>query len=177
MTAMWHGTVVVGRSLRRDRLGVAALEFSLVAGVLVALLLGVFDIGSAVQQNIRLAEAVRAGGQFAISFPTLLDAGGACPVTSGDSPAAPTSAACAITQALPASWSDVTINVSCQCANNGSALNSPSPCTSTSQCDPSANERYVTLQVTRPFAGILPPAAYDFTSITSNTASYVVRVQ
>jgi Flp pilus assembly protein TadG len=56
-------------TIRCDRRGIAALEFALIAPVLLLLLLGAYDIGSAVQQRLVLQGALRAGARYAISFP------------------------------------------------------------------------------------------------------------
>ncbi|MGD0103354.1 MAG: TadE/TadG family type IV pilus assembly protein [Rhodopila sp.] len=50
--------------------GVAAAEFALIAPVLIAMMLSVYDIGNAVWQRLLLQQALRAGGQYAMSFPT-----------------------------------------------------------------------------------------------------------
>jgi Flp pilus assembly protein TadG len=51
------------------RRGVAALEFALIAPVLILLLLGVYDIGNAVDEQMVMQQALRAAGQYAMSFP------------------------------------------------------------------------------------------------------------
>jgi Flp pilus assembly protein TadG len=55
------------------RRGVAALEFALVAPILLALLLSVYDIGGVIEQRLVLEQALRAGGQYALSFPDRTD--------------------------------------------------------------------------------------------------------
>ena len=60
----------IGR-LYRDRRGVAALEFAIIGPIMVTLLmLGIYDLGNAAQQQISLHEAVRAGGAYALNHPT-----------------------------------------------------------------------------------------------------------
>jgi Flp pilus assembly protein TadG len=78
----------------RDRRGASALEFGAVGAVLAGLLLGVWDVGNAVQQQIRLTEALRAAAEYARSFPT-------------DS----TGISDAVTRALPSGWTNVTVSV------------------------------------------------------------------
>ena len=56
--------------LCRDRRGVSAIEFALIAPAMVALMFGAYDFGNAAQQQIQLQAAVRAGGAYAISRPT-----------------------------------------------------------------------------------------------------------
>jgi Flp pilus assembly protein TadG len=58
------------RAARGARGGVAGAEFALVAPVFVLLLLSVYDIGNAVHQRLLLQQALSAGGQYAVSFPT-----------------------------------------------------------------------------------------------------------
>jgi Flp pilus assembly protein TadG len=60
---------VFGR-LCRDRRGVSAIEFAIIAPIMVTLMLGAYDVGNAALQQIRLQEAVRSGGAYAISWPT-----------------------------------------------------------------------------------------------------------
>jgi Flp pilus assembly protein TadG len=58
------------RALRRNASGIAAAEFALIAPVMVTLLLSTYDVGNAVQQQLQLQQALRAAGQYAMSFPT-----------------------------------------------------------------------------------------------------------
>ncbi|MBU8537346.1 TadE/TadG family type IV pilus assembly protein [Falsiroseomonas tokyonensis] len=53
----------------RDRRGLAALEFCIAAPMLVTVLVGVMDLGRAIDQTIRLETAARDGAQYALSFP------------------------------------------------------------------------------------------------------------
>lgn len=50
---------------RNSRSGVAAVEFAVIAPVLTVLLAGATNVGLAVDHSIRLANAARAGAQFA----------------------------------------------------------------------------------------------------------------
>jgi Flp pilus assembly protein TadG len=87
------------RRLRHDRFGVAVTEFALVAPVLATLLVGVVDIGGAVYQQAMLQQALRAGGQYAVSFPT----------QSGSIDDPNNGILLAIQQALPANLTNVTV--------------------------------------------------------------------
>jgi Flp pilus assembly protein TadG len=79
---------------RKPRGGTAAMEFALVAPIMVLLFMAAFDLGNAAQQLIVLNQAVRAGGVYANSFPT--DTTG---ITN------------AVTNALPSDWAgSVTLN-------------------------------------------------------------------
>ncbi len=53
------------RHLRRNRKGTAAVEFALVAPLLIALLGAATDLGLAFSQSVRLSAAVRAGVAYA----------------------------------------------------------------------------------------------------------------
>lgn len=50
-----------------DRKGAAVIEFVIVAPVLFLVMFGLFNIGNAIQQEISLEQAVRAGGILALS--------------------------------------------------------------------------------------------------------------
>jgi Flp pilus assembly protein TadG len=58
------------RMFRLGRRAVSALEFALVAPLLLLLMLAANDFGNALQQATRLETAARAGAQFALAFPT-----------------------------------------------------------------------------------------------------------
>lgn len=151
---MWCLSSAALSLLARDRRGISALEFGLVGGVLVVLVLSVWDLGSAAQQEIRLQEALRAAAQYASSFPT---------DTAGISNA--------VTNALPAGWADVSVATptnSCACwsSSGGTAASSTCSCPTGTVL-----ERMITLGVSRPFSPLL------IQSITSISASYVVRYQ
>lgn len=142
------------RFLARDRRGVSALEFGLIAGVLATILLSVWDIGNAMQQEIRLEQALRAAAQYAQSFPT--DTAG---ITA------------AVTNAVPAGWSDVSVaapSSACYCASSGSAAVASPGCTCPSG---ETLERFLTLGASRPYSAAL------LTSITTLSGTYVLRYQ
>lgn len=83
--------------VREQRRGVAAVEFALVATPMLILMLGVYDVANAVQERLLMQQALRAGGQYAISFPPPvgdITSSGAAAVVS------------AVNQALPQSWKD-----------------------------------------------------------------------
>lgn len=120
-TTRWK-SIILG--LRRDARGVAAAEFALIAPILAALLFGVFNIGNLVYQQSVLQQALRAGGLYALSFPTQTGA-----LNSPNS-----GIAMAIMQALPPTWTDA----------NPTAVLSPAP--------PAGPPYYITMTVTRPYA-------------------------
>ncbi len=116
-----------------DRRGVAAVEFAVILPVLAVALMGTIDLGSAIQQALRLEAAARAGAQYAMSTPT--DQAG---IES------------AVRNALTG-WDDVTVQpaaMSCVCPGSGAVS-----CSSTT-CGP-AVQRYVSIVVTRSFSGLL----------------------
>ncbi|WP_051328716.1 TadE/TadG family type IV pilus assembly protein [Geminicoccus roseus] len=126
--------------LARDRRGIAALEFAVILPVLALTLMGVIDLGGAIQQSLRLEAAARAGAQYAMSAPT--DSAG---ITA------------AVRQALPG-WNDIVVQptaMTCVCPGSGATS-----CTSTSCA--TALQRFVSITVTRGFSPILLP---NFTSV------------
>lgn len=58
------------KTLRNDRRGVALLEFALILPLLIVLITGFYDVGRACAEEIDLYQAVRAGGQIALAFPS-----------------------------------------------------------------------------------------------------------
>ena len=92
----------------QSRRGTAAIEFALIGGSLVTMMLFAVDGGSVVQQAVMLNEAVHAGGFYAQSFPTDTDG-----IKS------------AVAAALPSSWTDVTPNVAESCGGPGASWTDP----------------------------------------------------
>ncbi len=141
----------------RDRRGVSAIEFGAVVPVIALILTATYDLGNLVQMRMKLSEAAYAGGQYAVAFPSN---------ASGIS--------AAITAALPAGWSDVTITgpttvCTCWTAGGGEAAAS---CASDPVC-PTGQvlQRTITLSLTKPYSPLM------MVSLTSISASYVTRVQ
>ncbi len=140
------------RALWRNCRGVAAAEFALIAPAILTLMLAAYDIGNAVQERMQLEQAVRAGAQYALSWPD--DTQG---ITN------------AINYALP--WTPTTINVSLACwCWSSSAGETESSCPATCP-NGSVNRSYVTLTATNNATPFL------FSAVTGNSATYVVRVQ
>lgn len=140
------------QTVRGDRRGAVAVEFAFIVPMVATMLMGLYDIGYAVQQRLMLQQAVRAGGQFALAFPTL-----------------PVSIMQAVQKALPPEWTDVTVSVPALC---GCPAAPPS-----SDCAPGCelgetSETFVTLTVSRPFGALMLA-----TILPRSTASYVVQVQ
>lgn len=149
------------RSIWRDRRGVAALEFSVIALFMVTLMLAAYDLGNAAQEQIQLQQAVRAGGQYAMSFPT--DTAG---IQS------------AVTNALPNGWNlSSAPAIACYCLNPGtggtSALGSCSA-TSLQTCTGANIGKMVSITATMPYTSLTVLFA---NAIPNNTATYVARFQ
>jgi Flp pilus assembly protein TadG len=142
-------------ALRRDRRGVAATEFALVASVMLTLLLGLYDIGNAIQTRLQLEQAVRAGAQYAMSFPDQTS-----------------NIETAIKSALPVNWTSTTVNVSplaCWCWSSAGG-NTSTPCSTT--CPAGTTKRsYETLTAS------INSTPFLFSAVTGNSATYVVRFQ
>ena len=133
----------------RDRRGVAALEFAAILPVLAVTLMSLIDLGSAIQQSIRLEAAARAGAQHAMATPS--DQAGI---------------ANAVRAALPG-WTDLTVApaaMTCVCPGTG-----PTGCASTTCAV--ALERYVSISVTRSFTGLL------LTGLTTLRGDMTLRIR
>jgi len=115
---------------RLGRRAVSALEFAVVAPLLVLLMVAASDFGSALQQATRLETAARSGAQYALAFPS--DAAGLTAAT---------------VEALPTVWQDGATNVLQQCTCDGFALGA-----CTSNC---AGELVITVTTRRAFAPVL----------------------
>ena len=113
------------------RRAISAIEFALVAPILLLLLLGAADFGGALQQATALETAARAGAQFALARPS--DTAGIEGATRA---------------ALPDGWagnSNVQATRSCFCSGTASA------------CDATCvNNIQVVVTVTRPYTTLLP---------------------
>jgi Flp pilus assembly protein TadG len=143
------------RRFCRNRRGVSAIEFAIIASILVTLMFGAYDLGNAAQQQIALQEAVRTGGQYALHFPT--------------NPAAVQSA---VTSALPAGWAlsnpgGVPV-VTCSCGKAGTYNDCSAPpanCTA---------PMLVTINAQMAYTALTPVGA----ALPANlTATYVTRFQ
>ena len=103
-------------ALRRAEAGVSAVEFALAAPILVALTLGIIDLGLAYSAQIRVQQAAQAGAQYAL-------------VHGFDS----TSISSAVTSATALSVSaSPAPSQTCGCVSSGNVtLSGSSPCTNT----------------------------------------------
>ncbi len=92
------------RLLWRDRRGAAALEAAAVAPLLLFVIGASADFGRALSQGVELTNAVRAGGQYAVTSPQFTTPqGGVDPVTQ------------AVKNALPANLQSATVTMTCHC--------------------------------------------------------------
>jgi Flp pilus assembly protein TadG len=143
------------RLLCRDQRGVSAIEFAIIAPIIVTLMLGAYDFGNAAQQQVALQEAVRAGGQYATHFPTN-----------------PIAVQTVVKSALPAGWTLANPNgnpvVACSCTGVTGTFDCSSP---PSACTP---PMLVSITATMAYTALTPMFA---TAISSNTATYVTRFQ
>jgi len=140
------------RAISRDRRGVAAVEFAIIALVMVTLMLGAYDFGNAAQEQIALQAAVQAGGDFAQRYPTF-----------------PTQIQAAVTAALPAGYTlSAAPTVTCTCGAAATAYTCTAP---PSTCVP---PMLISVTATMPYVSIDPLFA---AALPNNTASYVVRFQ
>jgi len=119
--------------------------------LLVTMLFAVFNIGNAVHELLLLQQALRAGGLYALSFPT----------QNGDLNSPNPGILMAIQQALPAS---MTANAD---AANNVTLQTP-------VLAGDASNRTITITATIPNAFLTGPL---FAALNLNTVSYVIRVQ
>jgi len=148
--------------LHPDRRGVSALEFAIIAPIMVTLMLGTYDFGNAVQQQIDLQEAVRAGGAYALSHPT--DVGGIQNI---------------VKNSLPTGWALTNTGgvatVACSCLNPTSgSVTGLSGCTDNdfATCKTPSTGTMISITATMLYTAIDPV----FTAvIPNNTATYVTR--
>ena len=127
------------------------MEFGIVMTAIIVVVLGTYDIGNFLLQQMKLAEAAEAGGQDAVSYPP----------TDVNNASEPNTQILmgAIASALPQNWaagSDYTVTLAQNCICNAG----------------SANERYVTVTLSRPYRSLL-----GIPGLAMTTASYVARIQ
>ena len=147
-----------GRRVLRQRRGIVAVEFALIASVLAVSLSSVYDLGNALQQNIRMREAVRAGGLYAQYY-------------SEDT----TGIQNAVTAAV-SNWTNVTVNSVtrfCECWNSTTnAFTATISCADTSTCaSGNAKQGFVTVTASRPFNAMFLPG------MTTTSVTHVTRFQ
>lgn len=141
--------------LRRSDHGVSAVEFGMIAPVMVLLLAGLVDLAGAMQQTIQLENAARAGAQYAMAFPEdtpgIMTATGAA-LGSGGGTVAVVPAYCA----CPGGGSSVVACTGTPCAGGPSAV-------------------YVEVRITRPYAPVMGIGDFVLPSTLLGTAVTRVR--
>ncbi len=145
---------VLHRLMPDCRRGVAAVEFALVAGIVIVMLVAVFDLGLWVWQAMQLEGALIAGVHYAQEFPE--NSGG---ITS------------AIQNALPTGLANATIEppaLSIDCGPGTQAPSGPGGCAT-----PSAQRVFVTLEIIQPFA----PLYFTHAQLPQTDLKYVIEVQ
>lgn len=146
----------LGRTPRLGRKGIAALEFGLLAPVLLIAITGVLDYGIALYYKMQLSTAVRAGIQIAATDPT--NANLTAIITEAATGA---TGLTGITVPAPTTF--------CECSNNP---NTAVGCAST--CAGGTLQSFLTLTVNYTYAPLFLPAAAISNPIT---ASATVRTQ
>jgi hypothetical protein len=151
-----------------DRRGTAAIEFGIVMAAIMVIILGTYDIGNYVLQEMKLADAAHVVGQYAISYP--------------DDTTGMTNA---MDAALPPAWiGSVELNpdppvMTCTCGTSGPG----DAGTCSAGCGPGQiPERFVKITLTLNYTTLnYTPLNYTplllSKILTSPSASYVARVQ
>ncbi len=146
-----------------DQRGVSAIEFAFVAPIMLMLMLGAYDLGNAVQQQIDLQEAVRSGGAYAMNHST--DVSGIQTV---------------VTNSLPSGW--ILTNpggvaaVACSCLNTSTGdVTNLAGCTTTNfDTCASGSGLLVSVTATMAYTALTPLLA---NALPNNSATYVTRFQ
>lgn len=142
---------------RADSRGIAAVEFAIIAPVVLLLLAGATDLGRAVESSIRLENAARAGAQFALRAPNDT-AGIRAAAEAGAGPGA------TVTVTRPP----------CQCPTatgaNGAVVDCNASCAT-------GMARYVRISITQPFVPLFPTSALiPFDAIGATNANVLARL-
>jgi len=144
-------------ALLRGRQGIAALEFALVAPAMILMLLGLYDLSTAMWRRTRLEMAARAGAQHAFLRPA--DSAGIAAAVRGQL----------------AGWQDVTVGpttMSCRCDNGAAADCATGTCASAI-----APIGYVSIAVSQPYRHISPVTAALLPGLATLRGNAEVRVR
>ncbi len=144
-----------GHFLAHRRDGIAAVEFAVIAPVLIVLLAGAANVGLAVDHAIPLSSAARAGAQYATAAPNDL------------------SGAQAAAAAILSGASVPTPTMSCTCPATGQAVGGATVDCVTNSCTTGV-ARYISVTVNRAPTQI-PGLAFFSSAVASRTV--VARVQ
>lgn len=144
----------------RSRAGIAAVEFAIIAPVLITLVGAAVDLGTGIERAIRLENAARAGAQYATRTPS------------------DTAGARAAALATLSDWSNVAVTAGpmvCTCPTSG-ASGGPVVACGTAICA-TGMARYITVTASRPFTPIFPTSTLiPFNNLGTSTASVVARI-
>ena len=136
------------RSPARCKRGAIAVEFALIAPVLAALALGLFEYFAATHQAMQLASAARAGAEYAMSYPS--DSAGIEQAVLGSGQ-------------LAAAGLSITVSQLCECPDGTSVS-----CTAT--CGGNLSNVYVQVALSQPAKSILT-ASGVMAGYTLNTSA------
>lgn len=156
----WGGKL---RALWRNKRGGPALEFALIAPILTTCLIFVYDLGNSLQEHIRLREAVRAGGLYAVYFNASFDG-----MTSAVRAAVPEWTPDNVSLTVPA------VTWACYCWTSTTNVSAPTACTPAApgNCASSVEmQRFVSFRATKRFSAIF------LTNMSLVSVNHVVRVQ
>lgn len=149
------------RCCPRDRAGVAAIEFAIIAPVMILLAGAAWDLGNAVDRSIHLENAARTGAQYITRNPS------------------DTAGAQAAAQAVLSGYGTISIGTMvCTCPPSGAATGGSAVDCATGTCT-TGMTRYITVTAT-PLANQNPifPISRRFISSTGGTNGVtVVRLQ
>jgi Flp pilus assembly protein TadG len=149
-------------NLRRDRSGVSAIEFAVIASIMVTLMVGAYDFGNAAMHQIQLQQAVRLGGVYAMNRPT--DVSGI---------------QTAVAAALPMGWTlsnpGGVAAIACSCldpAGGGTTALAGCSAADFDTCTAPNTATMIGITATMPYTTLTPLFAG---ALPNNTATYVTR--
>jgi Flp pilus assembly protein TadG len=156
---------MIARRFRHARGAVAAVEFALVAPVLLAMMAGLADFGLALSDQSQMASAVAQGAQFAYLNPTTAASNNTVAVVKAAAPFL----------ANPLTTTTVTVSgPAFFCVNIGSAP--PTPATVSTTCtDGTKAGSYITITASYLYPAILP--FYSHLGNTTLTETITARIQ
>lgn len=141
------------RSAARCKRGAIAVEFALIAPVLAALALGLFEYFGATHQAMQLASAARAGAEYAMSYPS--DSAGIEQAVLGSGQ-------------LAAAGLTIAVNQVCECPDRTSVA-----CTDT--CGGNLSNVFIQVALSQPAKSILTSSGVMSGYTLSSSATLRVR--
>lgn len=136
-----------------DRQGNAAVEFALIAPVLMVLIASLWDYGNLVNTSTKLRNAARAGVQYAMTHAS--DTSGIQDTVLG---------------ALNAAPGDVTIQTAQACECSGAGADCSTAC-----ADGTPKEVFMTVAVTKSTSSILPSSDLVLPASVTGTATFRIQ--